>query len=69
MMATAQGTGGNLVDGQYAGQWFFEEGLLSCSRVIAQNVASILKRANKAAFYIDLGGGGLIVRFYTLGDT
>ena len=44
----------------------FLEGLDCLNRVVSESIFNVLKKAKKVAWHIDVGGGVLLVRFFTL---
>ena len=48
------------------GKHFFNEGLNSLDHVVSEGVFNVLKKAKKVAWHIDIGGGALLIRFFSL---
>jgi len=66
MMHAASQTHSNIVEDQYLGSHFFNEGLDCLNRVVRESVLKVLKKAKEVAWHIDVGGGVLLVRYFCL---
>ena len=59
IMHVADQTDSQILEGQYLGKHFFNEGLDCLNRVVSESIFRVLKKAKQVAWHTDVGGGGI----------